>query len=264
MIGFIGGGNMAEALIKGLTSKGVRDILFYDPAEERVQYLMRTYGVGFVGSNIEVLKRGNTVLIAVKPQIMSSVMEELSETNTADRLFISIAAGIRLSYLMERLGTSRVIRVMPNTPALLQEGMSVISAPEVVSDADINRAVEIFSTIGKTLVLPEHKMDAVTALSGSGPGFIAYFAECLIKGGMEIGLSEDESTTLTIQTLLGSAKILRDSGIGPAKLRQMVTSPNGTTQAGLNAFDNRDLQGLIAEALKAARVRAEELGRSTN
>lgn len=261
MIGFLGGGNMAEALIKGLTFKGIRDIIFYDPSVDRIRHIMNSYNVGYGGTNTEVIKRSSIIIIAVKPQIVDTLIEEIVNEANDSKLFISIAAGVRLSYLSKRLSTKRIIRVMPNTPALIREGMTVISSMQGVSDEDLLKAKEIFETVGKVLFLPEEQMDAVTALSGSGPGFLSYIVESMIKAGMKIGLSEDDANKLVIQTFIGTSKVF-ESGIKPEKLREMVTSPNGTTYAGLQKMSQRDIEGTLYEVLKSAKERSQELGKS--
>lgn len=260
MIGFVGGGNMAEALIKGMTSRGMKDILVSEPREERRRELEKAYGIRTTPSNKEVAAHCDIVILAVKPQNMDAVTDEIAGTVTAEKTVVSIAAGITLSYLGSKLKTKRLIRVMPNTPALVQEGMSVLSLCECFSDKDIVVVRDIFMSIGRVMTLPEKYMNAVTALSGSGPAFIALFVEALIDGGEKMGLSGQDAAELAVQTLLGTAKLL-DTGMSPEKLRIMVTSPGGTTEAGLKVFAEKDLKGVVAGALEAARKRADELGR---
>ncbi|HIJ59266.1 MAG TPA: pyrroline-5-carboxylate reductase [Nitrospirae bacterium] len=260
MIGFLGGGNMAEALIRGLTLKGVQDLIFYDPSIERIKLLMEKYGAGFGGTNIEVIRRSSIVIIAVKPQIIDALIEEIKSEADESKLFISIAAGIRLDYLSKRLSSKRVIRVMPNTPALMGEGMTVISSSNDVSNEDLMKTREIFETVGKVLIMPEERMDPVTALSGSGPGFLAFIVEAMIKAGVNLGFSEEDASIMAIQTFIGTSRVF-ESGIKPEKLREMVTSPNGTTYAGLQKLKERDIEGVINDTLKCATQRAEELGR---
>ncbi|HEX8949395.1 MAG TPA: pyrroline-5-carboxylate reductase [Dissulfurispiraceae bacterium] len=259
MIGFIGGGNMAAALIKGMTGQGMRDILVSEPREDRRAYLERTYGVKTTQSNKEAVSSGSIVILAVKPQIMDAVLNEIASSVSAEKTVVSIAAGIPLSTLSAKLATKKLIRVMPNTPAIVQEGMSVMSLCECFSDKDIFAVREIFMSIGKVLTLPEKYMNTVTALSGSGPAFIALFIEAMIEAGVKMGLRKDSAAELAVQTLLGTAKLL-DTGMPPEKLREMVTSPGGTTAAGLKVLEERDLGGTVAETLQAAVKRAEELG----
>ena len=191
---------------------------------------------------------------------MDAVLTEIAPTVNDTKTVVSIAAGITLSYLESRLKTRQLIRVMPNTPALVQEGMSVMSLCGCSYGPELNVVKSILMSIGKVLVLPEEMMNAVTALSGSGPGFIALFIEAMIASGQKMGLSASDSAELAVQTLLGTAKLL-DTGMPPSRLRTMVTSPGGTTEAGLRVFEERSLRATVSEALLAARKRAEELGR---
>ncbi|MCL5022802.1 MAG: pyrroline-5-carboxylate reductase [Nitrospirae bacterium] len=260
MIGFIGGGNMAEALIKGMTSSGMKDIVVSEPRQDRRGYLEGAYGVRTTGSNRDAAASSTLIILAVKPQNMSDVLAEIRDVITEEKTVVSIAAGITLSYLGSRLKTKRLVRVMPNTPALVQEGMSVLSLCECFSDNDINVIREIFMSVGRVLTLPEKHMNAVTALSGSGPGFIALFVEAMRDAAAGMGLSRADSEELAVQTLAGTAKLL-GTGISPERLREMVTSPGGTTAAGIQVFQEKDLKGLVRDALQAALGRAEELGR---
>jgi len=260
MIGFIGGGNMAEALIKGILHSGMKDIIASEPRNERRTYLEKTYNVKITLDNTEVVKNSNIIILAVKPQNMDDVTAEISAFVSNDKVVVSIAAGITLSYLSSRLKTSKIIRVMPNTPALVQEGMSVLSMSECIHDKEMGLIRDIFISIGKVLVLPEKYMDAVTALSGSGPAFIALFIEHMIHAGVKMGLTSDNASELAIQTLIGTARLL-ETGIPPDKLREMVTSPGGTTAEGLKVFEERGHQDIVTAVLEAAANRSKELGR---
>lgn len=260
MIGFIGGGKMAEALIKGLTGQGVRDIWVSEPLEDRRRYLETAYGVKTSAANTELAGGCNIIILAVKPQNMAAVLDEIAGSITAEKTVVSIAAGITLAFLGEKLNTRKLVRVMPNTPAIVQEGMSVLSLCECFSDRDMAAVREIFMSVGKVLTLPEKYMNAVTALSGSGPGFIALFAEALIDAGLRLGLPGEHAAELALQTFIGTARLL-ETGMPPGKLREMVTSPGGTTAAGLKVFDETGLKRIVAEALHAAVKRAEELGK---
>ncbi|HTZ19098.1 MAG TPA: pyrroline-5-carboxylate reductase [Dissulfurispiraceae bacterium] len=258
MIGFIGGGNMAEALIKGIMSGGKKDVIVSEPRVDRREFLIRTYGVTATASNTEAAGHSEIIILAVKPQNMAAVLDEISPAVTSEKTVVSIAAGITLSFLQSRLKTDRLIRVMPNTPALVQEGMSVISLCSCLPVKIVEPVRDIFSSIGKVLTLPEKQMNAVTALSGSGPGFVALFTEALIASGEKMGLSPDNALELAVQTVIGTAKLL-ETGMPPVELRKMVTSPGGTTAAGIRTFEEKGLAALVAEALEAARKRAEDL-----
>ncbi len=262
-IGFIGGGNMAEALIKGIRDKGqgVRENIFVsEPRDDRRRYLEQTHGIKTTSSNKEVAYSCNIIILAVKPQNMEAVLDEISPDITVEKTVVSIAAGITLAYLSSKLKTKKLIRIMPNTPALVQKGMSVMSLCECFSDNDILVVREIFMSVGEVLTLPEKYMDAVTAVSGSGPAFIAFFIEAMIEAGVKLGLSEENAFTLAVQTTVGTARLL-ETGMPPSKLREMVTSPGGTTAAGLKAFDDKGFKKIVSDAIMAAKNRAEELGR---
>ena len=260
MIGFIGGGNMAEALIKGMTSRGMSSVVVSEPSEERRKYLEQSYGITTTPHNREVASSCSLIILAIKPQNMSAVLDEVRDVITAEKTVVSIAAGITLAFLQSKLATKRLVRVMPNTPALVQEGMSVLSLCECSSDMEIAKVREIFMSAGRVLTLPEAYMNAVTALSGSGPAFFALFAEAMIGAGVAMGLTRDNASELAIQTLIGTAKLL-ETGMHPERLREMVTSPGGTTAAGLKVFQDKKLGSLVRDALEAALRRAEELGR---
>jgi len=261
-IGFIGGGNMAEALIKGMTAQGMKDIIVSEPQQERRKYLHHTYGTDTTGNNRDVVDASEIIILAVKPQNMDAVVTEISPSVSSDKTVVSIAAGIKLDYLASKLNTKKIIRVMPNTPALVQEGMSVMSLCECFSDNAISVVREILMSIGKVITLPEKYMDAVTAVSGSGPAFIAIFVEAMINSAIKLGLSEDDARTLAVQTAIGTAKLL-DTGMSPSKLKEMVTSPGGTTAAGLEAFHDKGLFDTVLAAITAARDRSVDLGQKS-
>jgi pyrroline-5-carboxylate reductase len=258
MIGFIGGGNMAEALVKGILSHGKSSIIVSEPREDRRHYLGKTYGVFTTESNSEAAGWANIVILAVKPQNMADVLDEIKGVVTQDKTVVSIAAGIPIAFLQSRLQTDKLIRVMPNTPALVLEGMSVLSLCSCLPENVIAPVRDIFLSIGRVLTLPEKYMNAVTALSGSGPGFVALFAEAMIASGEKMGLTRDNAAEMAIQTIIGTAKLL-ETGMPPENLRKMVTSPGGTTAAGVKVFAEKGLYQLVEQALDAARKRAEEL-----
>lgn len=251
---------MAEALIKGIAGKGDKDILVSEPREDRRKYFESTYGIKAVRENTRVVKDCDLIILAVKPQIMSEVLDEISPLVNDTKTIVSIAAGIRLTYLSERLKTKNLVRVMPNTPALVGEGMSVLSLCECMHGPEINRVKDIFMSIGKVLMMPEKYMDAVTALSGSGPAFIALFIEGLIEGAAREGLPEENARELALQTAFGTLRMLEE-GVTTGKLREMVTSPGGTTQAGLEVLEEKNFKETLFEMISAARKRAAELGK---
>ncbi|HYA12574.1 MAG TPA: pyrroline-5-carboxylate reductase [Thermodesulfovibrionales bacterium] len=261
MIGFIGGGNMAETIIKGIAAKYTGDIMVSEPRDERRAYLEKTYSVKATPRNKDVASNCDIIILAVKPQDMGSVLEELFDAVSEDKTVVSIAAGITLTFLLSRLKTKKIVRVMPNTPALIQEGMSVMSMCECIHDKDIGLIKDIFMSVGRLLVLPEKYMDTVTALSGSGPAFFAYFLEAMIEGAVKMGLGKEDASVLAVQTMLGTARLL-DTGLSPSKLREMVTSPGGTTASGLKVFEENGFKEIVIAAIAAATERARELGKS--
>lgn len=260
MIGFIGGGNMAEALIRGMRIEGMRDIIVSEPKEERRQYLENSYQIRTTASNQEVVAASEIIILAVKPQNMGPVLDEITAGVDETKTVVSIAAGITLGYLQSKLKTTRLVRVMPNTPALVLEGMSVLSLCSCLPEPVIGPVRQIFMSIGKVMTLPEKQINAVTALSGSGPAFIALFVESMMTAGEHLGLSPDSARELAVQTLVGTAKQIGE-GMSPEQLREMVTSPGGTTAAGLAAFAENGLKDITIASLAAAHRRAEELGR---
>ena len=259
-IGFIGGGNMAEALLKGMTARGAKDILVSDPSEERRTYLKQTYKVETTESNIKIVAACDIIILAVKPQVMNTVTEEIGGEVTDSKTIVSIAAGITLAYLSSRLKTRKLIRVMPNTPALVQKGMTAMSLCECFSDRDVAAVRDIFMSIGEVITLPEKYMDAITALSGSGPAFFALFVEAMIESGIKMGLTRDDASTLAVQTSIGTSRML-ETGMNPVSLRKMVTSPGGTTAAGLKTFNEKGFKDIVSAALASAKNRSEELGK---
>jgi pyrroline-5-carboxylate reductase len=263
-IAFIGGGNMAEALAGGIVRAGIvqaDSIIVSDPVASRCEYLKNTYGFKTTPGNIQAALAGGTVFLAVKPQIMQEILEEISSTLCEGQLVISIAAGITISWLEEHLPGAPVIRSMPNTPALVEAGATVISPGSQVHADMTHWAVELFHSVGSCHVLPEKLMDAVTGLSGSGPAYIFRLAEALTEAGIAAGIPDEQSGELVRQTILGAARMMVETGETPTRLREMVTSPGGTTQAGLGVLDKADLDRIIKEAVMAATDRAKELGK---
>ncbi|MBF0515680.1 MAG: pyrroline-5-carboxylate reductase [Nitrospirae bacterium] len=260
MIGFIGGGNMAEAIIKGIkdmASHHIKDIFVSEPSKQRRLYIESTYAVSTTDNNKELAAKADIIVIAVKPQIISALAEELASVDISNKTLVSIAAGVSISYLRQALKTANVIRVMPNTPALVLKGMSVIAAAEGVSPQTLEVVTNIFSSIGKTLILPEAQMDAVTAVSGSGPAFVAFFIQSMIAGGISLGLDAQTASVLALQTLAGTSELLCQRS--PEDVIKMVSSPGGTTVAGLKVMQESDAAGLIANVLRAAATRSAEL-----
>lgn len=263
-IGFLGGGRMAEALIKGILQAGLVEnskVVAIDPDQKRRDFLQKTFSVS-TGKSHAQLSECAIIILAVKPQIMGRLLEECASWLTSKHLVISIAAGIPLSFIESRLQHGcRIIRVMPNTPALVLEGASALSPGKSATAEDVETAGQIFSAIGKSIVLPETYLDGVTGLSGSGPAYVFHFIDALIEGGVKVGLSRQDAELLVLQTILGSVKLAMETGMHPAVLKAMVTSPGGTTIAGLHELEKAGFKAGIMTAVEAATKRSEELGK---
>ena len=263
---FIGGGNMGEALIKGLCSGlnvNPRQIIATDVIPERRHYMQATYGITASGDNRQAVKESDVIVLAVKPQIMPDVLEEIASVINGEKLIISIAAGITLQTLQRALGDSRrVVRVMPNTPALVLAGAAGISPGPAATQQDVALVERIFNAVGRAVVVDDEMMDVVTGLSGSGPAFIFALIEGLSDGGVLMGLSRQTATLLAAQTVLGAAKMVLETGKHPGELKDMVTSPAGTTIAGMHALESGGLRGLMMEAVRRATERSAALGRN--
>ena len=259
-ISFIGGGNMAQALIGGLISQGLpaTRITVSDPVE-KVRSLLAEKEVNVTDDNIAAIKDADIVLFAVKPQVLAGVLKPLQGL-LDDKLVISIVAGAEIATLSALLGTDRIVRVMPNTPALVQTGAHGLFANEEVGNDDRELASQVLASTGLTIwVNSEAQIDAVTAVSGSGPAYFFYMMESMIRAGKNLGLDEKVATALTLQTALGAAQMAITSSNTPAELRKNVTSPNGTTQAALEVFDRAQISQNIQAALAAAQKRSQEL-----
>ena len=265
-LGFVGGGLMAEALIKGITGAGLvkaDQILVADPSSARRALLQKDYNVSAVSEATAVWAQCKVVVLAVKPQVVGAVLCESREAINATHLLISIAAGIPLSVLEGAVSGRgcRVIRVMPNTPAIVLKGASALSPGQGVSPEDLAVATSIFDAVGVSFVLDESYLDAVTGLSGSGPAYVFTFIEALIDAGVKVGLARPVAQTLALQTVLGSVLLALDGTRHPAELRAMVTSPGGTTIAGLHELEKGAFRALVTNAVEAATNRSSELGR---
>ncbi|KAF0191167.1 MAG: pyrroline-5-carboxylate reductase [Gammaproteobacteria bacterium] len=263
-IGFIGGGNMARSLIGGLIADGIQpgDIRVADPNQQQLDDIRLSFGTHATLSNREVAEKSDIVLLAVKPQNIHAVSTELAPTIEHDRpLVISIAAGIRLAHLGKWLGaTTAIVRAMPNTPALVKSGATVLVANRHVSTGQRNQAESIMRAVGMTLWLEDESlMDAVTALSGSGPAYFFFVMEALEQAGEQLGLPRETARLLTLQTAFGAAKMALETTTDSHLLRERVTSPGGTTERAVNVLKDNRLEQIFSEALTAARDRSVEL-----
>jgi pyrroline-5-carboxylate reductase len=266
-IGFVGSGAMGEALIKGIveaTLVAPDAILAFDVRAERLTELSQRYGIRPAKSNAEVVRGADVVILAVKPQIMGSVLDDVRTALGRRNLFISIAAGVSTAKLRETLGApARLIRVMPNTPALVQEGVTAMAKGQGLEAGDLETAEELFRAVGKVVILDEELMDAVTGLSGSGPAYVAIVIEALADGGVKMGLDRPTAMTLAAQTVLGAARLLIQTGLHPGALKDMVSSPGGTTIAGIAALEEGGIRTTLIKAVERATLRSRELGRGT-
>jgi pyrroline-5-carboxylate reductase len=264
-IAFIGAGNMAEALVKGLLRAGVaapQEIICTDRRPERGPELGQKYGVRFTQANLAAVKEAGIVVLSVKPQVMDKVLDEIGAALDASKLVISIAAGIPILAIERKVGHGvRVIRTMPNTPALVGAGATALSPGEHATEADLTQAKALFDAIGMTVVVDEPLLDAVTGLSGSGPAYIFLIIEALADGGVKAGLARAQAQDLAAQTVFGSAKLLIETGEHPGRLKDQVTSPGGTAIAGLHTLEAGGLRTTLMNAVEAATNRSRELGK---
>ncbi len=264
-IGFIGSGNMAEALIRGLITAKVcppKGIFISDVRRERLEELADKYGVTPCDANADIVRQSDTVVLSVKPQVMSDALQSIKDSRGSGKLFISIAAGVRVAKIAAVLGDVPIVRVMPNTPALIGQGASALFANERARGL-LDKALRIFSAVGKAVVVQEEgQIDAVTAVSGSGPAYFFLLMEAMTEAGVSLGLPPEVAGDLVLQTAKGAGLLAVEAdknGETPAILRRKVTSPGGTTEAALKVFAANAFQKVVTDALTAARDRSREL-----
>ena len=264
-IGFIGAGNMAEAMIRGLVKGGhiaADRVIASGPRRERLDELKAKYAIVVTSANADVASAANLVVLSVKPQIMDKVLREIGEHLKPGTLVVSIAAGIDTATIEAAIpDTMRVVRAMPNTPALVGAGATAISAGKLASENDLSTCRALFDAVGITVTLDEIHLDAVTGLSGSGPAYIFLILEALADAGVKVGLARRNAQRLAAQTVMGSAKMLLDTDEHPGKLKDMVTSPGGTAIAGLHTLEEGGLRTTLINAVETATRRSLELGR---
>ena len=260
-VGVIGAGVMGEALIAALISYGVspQSITISEKRTERADELTARYGikVADLAANVSTAE---ALLLVVKPQDMAAVLAEIKSSINKSAVVVTFAAGKKISFIEEGLGTGNpVVRVMPNTPTLVGEGMAAVSLGAGVNAQQAEFVSGFLAATGKVIEVSEDLQDAVTATSGSGPAYFFRFVEAMVAGAKELGLSDEDATTLTVQTIVGAAKLLNESGKSATTLRENVTSPNGTTAAALASFESDHIGDVVAKAMKAARDRSQEL-----
>lgn len=266
-IGFIGTGNMGEALIDGLIESHkvtATQILATDSSKERTEYIKETYGIKFYDDDLSLVEASDIIILAVKPHDMADAIKNIAKS-CEGKLIISIAAGITTSFIKETLAESgarevSIVRVMPNTPALIGEGAIGILAGKGTHSENLFHTQEIFSSVGAVSILnDESLMDSVTGLSGSGPAYVFLFIKALIEAGVNVGLEEEDSKTLAVQTVVGAAKLAQMSDSSLDELITMVSSPNGTTVEGLKTLKDNDFSRIIGDAVASATKRSKEL-----
>lgn len=262
-LGLIGGGRMAEALISGVLTARLfepEQICVADPDVTRQDHLKRHYRVRVGLVNDEVVRASDIVMLAVKPQVLADVLRGMG-TGIGHRLVVSVAAGVPIGRLQEFLGSqTSIIRAMPNTPAMVGAGMTALAVGPGVGPEAVARVQQIFDAVGKVVVLEERLMDAVTGLSGSGPAYIFLAIEAMADGGVKMGLPRETASMLAAQTVLGAARMVLESGQHPARLKDQVASPGGTTIAGLHRLEQGGLRAVLMDAVEAATRRSQELG----
>jgi pyrroline-5-carboxylate reductase len=262
-VAFLGGGRMGEALVSGLIRSGGRtadQIMVTSRRDERALEFADRYGVSATLSNAEAAAWADVLVLMVKPQDMEGLLSEIREAITSEHVVVSFAAGIRTSFVEKHLPDDvPVVRVMSNVAVLVDEAMTVVAAGSKAEDRHLEVAEELLGSVGRVLRLKEVHLDAVTATSGSGPAYFFLLAEAMIEACILLGLSRDVATELIIQTMLGSAKMLRDTGKHPVELREMVTSPGGTTIAAIRHLEEAGVRAAFLNAIDAARHRSAEL-----
>ncbi|UCC17238.1 MAG: pyrroline-5-carboxylate reductase [Dehalococcoidales bacterium] len=263
-IAFIGGGNMGTAILSALLDKGLAkpdEITVNDIMTERLEYLKKTYDVEVTTDKASAIEGKEVILLSVKPQTVPEIIPDLKGKVGAGQLIISIMAGIKILTLRDGLDCEAIVRVMPNTPAQVFEGMSGWTTTPEVSDDQKELARSILQAIGREQYFGDEKyLDMVTSVSGSGPAYFFYFVEALTEAGVKIGFAHDVAYELVLQTLIGAGKLMRDSGTDPAELRNMVTSKGGTTAAALDVLESDNYKDIVVRALMAAYNRSKELG----
>jgi pyrroline-5-carboxylate reductase len=255
-IGFIGAGNMAFALAKAIKQAKLGKIIVSDINNNKLKSIKNKLKVNITTNNQEVINKSDIIFLAVKPQVIDNILNEIKGTN---KLIISIAAGIKLKKLESKV--KKAVRVMPNTPCLVGEMAAGFAVGKNITDKEIIIVEEILNSAGKAFLLKESLLDAVTGLSGSGPAFVARLIEGLIQGGIKSGLNRDIATELTLQTVKGTATLLQEYGLSPEELIKMVSSPNGTTVAGRKVLEKSDVKEILTKTIKAATKRSKELGK---
>jgi pyrroline-5-carboxylate reductase len=264
-LAFVGAGNVTEAIVKGLIAKDVispGQILASDILEERRQYMSTTYGIKVTGDNADLVQRADVIIVAVKPQVTQVVLEDIGLYMGPSKLMISVVAGVSINTIAKSVkdGT-RIIRTIPNTPVTVMAGGVAIASDSPANSQDFKVAQAVFQPVSRVVFIEEKLMDAATGLSGSGPAFMFVMIEALADGGVKMGMTREVAQTLAAQAMLGAAKLFLESGKHPGQLKNMVTSPGGTSIAGVHAMEAGGVRAALMNAVEAATLRSKELGK---
>lgn len=272
-IGFIGGGQMGEAIIKGIINAGLvncDDIYVMDILDSRLNYLEERYGVRNISSDRKVgydyvVDKSDVIILAIKPQVLKEVLESMKDCPWREnQLIISVVGGAKNSAIEKHINKVPVVRVIPNTPMLVNVGAAGLAPGKNASDEDGELALSIFKALGVAYIVPEGLIDPITSVSGCGPAYVYMFIEALADGGVEMGLSRDVAQTLAAQTVMGAAKMVLDTGEHPGRLKDNVCSPGGATIAGVHTLEQRGFRGIVMNAVEAGKTRMEEVGRKAD
>lgn len=262
--GIIGCGNMGEVILKGVIEEKLAlpgQVWVSDVSRERLNYIKKTYGVNTSSNNKEVVEKSSLILLSIKPQEMHSVLSEVKSAWKKDKAAVSIAAGVKIATILQQLGEARVVRVMPNLCIKVRQGMTALSFSSQVREEEKEMVRKIFSSVGEVVEVEEEAMDAVTAISGSGPAYVFYFLEALVEAGEHLGFSRPLAYLLAFKTLQGAVELLKEEE-NPALLRKRVTSKGGTTERALNYLEEKEFKEIIREAVAKAYLRSRELSES--
>ena len=259
-LAILGAGKIGESLLSGLLSSGWSDVVVTARRQERIDELRERHGVDATLANVDAIAGAEVVVIAVKPQDIDTLLAEIAPALSPEQTVLSVAAAIPTSTIERQLsGSIPVVRAMPNAPSIVHEGIAGICAGAHATDEHLALAEEVLSHLGGVVRLPEYAMDAVTAVSGSGPAYFALLAEAMIEAGILLGLSREVTTRLVVQTMFGTAKLLRDEGMHPVELREAVTSPGGTTIRAIRELEQAGVRAALLNAIQAAMERSREL-----
>lgn len=262
-IGIIGAGKMGEAIISGLIKTGMKaedEILIGDIDDDRRAYITKRYGIRTTSSNSQVTAESGILILCVRPRDAKQILTEIRDSLTMDKLIISVIAGTPMKFIQDALERRvSLVRAMPNSPCAIGEGMTVLTSSEGTSENHLDQAKNIFGALGRTLFLGEELFDAVTGLSASGPAYVYLFIEALAEGGLKMGIPKNDALILAAQTVLGSARMVLETGEHPARLKDMVATPGGTTVCGLYELEKAGIRAALVKTVESATIRAKEL-----